>query len=305
MPLQDWDRVRVFHGVAEAGSFTRASETLNLSQSAISRQIGALEEDLGTPLFHRHARGLVLTEQGELLQESAKAIVGKLAATTSLLTESKGEPAGLLRVTANQGFGSFWLTSHLKEFLDLYPDISINLLVLDGELDLGMREADVAIRLAPPSKPDLIQKKLRTAHTHLYAAPGYLETAPPLETVDDLDRHRLIDYGTGTTPPPPVPSLNWVLEAGRDDDDPRPPRVPALSINNVYGMLRAVQKGAGVASLPDYLGSISDRLVRVLPQLEGPGFDVFFVYPEEMRASARIGVFRDFLVKKMGEQQVW
>lgn len=304
MPLQDWDRVRVFHGVAEAGSFTRAAESLNLSQSAISRQIGALEEDLGTPLFHRHARGLVLTEQGELLLESAKAVAGKLAATTSILSESKGEPAGYLRVTANQGFGSFWLTSHLQEFLDLYPDIKINLLVLDTELDLGMREADVAIRLTPPSKPDLIQKKLRTAHTHLYASPSYLETALPLETPDDLDRHRLIDYGTGTTPPP-VPSLNWILEAGRDEDDPRPPRQPALSINNVYGMLRAAQKGAGVASLPDYLGSISNRLIRVLPQLEGPSFDVYFVYPEEMRASARIGVFRDFLLRKMGEQQVW
>jgi len=293
----------VFHGVAEAGSFTRATESLNLSQSAISRQISALEEDVGTPLFHRHARGLVLTEQGEVLLESARAIASKIATTSSLLSETKEEPSGHLRVTANQGFGSFWLTSHLQEFLDLYPEITINLLVLDAELDLGMREADVAIRLTPPSKPDLIQKKLRTAHTHLYASPSYLENALPLETIDDLDRHRLIDYGTGTTPPP-VPSLNWVLEAGRDDDDPRPPRAPALSINNVYGMLRAVQKGAGVASLPDYLGSITDRLVRVLPQLEGPGFDVYFVYPEEMRASARVGVFRDFLLK-MGEQQVW
>lgn len=263
MPLQDWDRIRVFHGVAEAGSFTRASETLNLSQSAISRQIGALEEDVGTPLFHRHARGLVLTEQGELLLESAKAIAGKIATTSSLLSESKADPSGPLRVTANQGFGSFWLTSHIKEFLDLYPEITINLLVLDTELDLGMREADVAIRLTPPSKPDLIQKKLRTAHTHLYASSGYLESAPPLETIDDLDRHRLIDYGTGTTPPP-VPSLNWILKAGRDEDDPRPPREPALSINNVYGMLRAAQKGAGVASLPDYLGTISDRLVSTL-----------------------------------------
>jgi DNA-binding transcriptional LysR family regulator len=304
MPFQDWDRIRVFHGVAEAGSFTRASETLNLSQSAISRQISALEDDVGQPLFHRHARGLVLTEQGELLLESAKAIAGKIATTASLLSESKADTSGHLRVTANQGFGSFWLTSHLKEFLDLYPDITINLLVLDAELDLSMREADVAIRLTPPSKPDLIQRKLRTAHTHLYASPSYLETAPPLETPDDLDRHRLIDYGTGTTPPP-VPSLNWILEAGRDEDDPRAPRTAALSINNVYGMLRATQKGAGVASLPDYLGSITGRLVRVLPQLEGPGFDVYFVYPEEMRASARIGVFRDFLMKKMGEQQVW
>ncbi len=304
MPLQDWDRLRVFHGVAEAGSFTRAAESLNLSQSAISRQIGALEEDLGVSLFHRHARGLVLTEQGELLLDSTKAVSSKLAATTSLLSETKGAASGHLRITANQGFGSFWLTSHLQEFLDLYPDITIDLMALDTELDLGMREADVAIRLTPPSKPDLIQKKLRTAHTHLYSSPLYLEKAAPLETVDDLDQHRLIVYGTGTSPAP-VPSLNWILQAGREHDDPRPARRSVLSINNVYGMLRAAQKGAGVASLPDYLGSISNRLVRVLPELEGPSFDVYFVYPEEMRSSARVGVFRDFLLRKMGEQQVW
>ena len=170
----------------------------------------------------------MLTEQGELLLESAKAIASKIAATSSLLSESKEEPSGQLRVTANQGFGSFWLTSHLKEFLDLYPDITIHLLVLDAELDLSMREADVAIRLTAPSKPDLIQKKLRTAHTHLYASPGYLESAPPLETIDDLDRHRLIDYGTDT--PPPVPSLNWDPAGGPRRGRSETPREPALSI---------------------------------------------------------------------------
>ncbi|MGI9493111.1 MAG: LysR family transcriptional regulator, partial [Geminicoccaceae bacterium] len=137
MPLQDWDRIRVFHGVAEAGSFTRAAESLNLSQSAISRQIGALEEDLGAALFHRHARGLVLTEQGEVLLDSARAVASKLAAATSLLNETKDDPAGALRITATQGFGSFWLTSHIPEFLDLYPEITIYLMVLDTELDLG------------------------------------------------------------------------------------------------------------------------------------------------------------------------
>jgi DNA-binding transcriptional LysR family regulator len=302
--MLDWDRVRIFHGVAEAGSFTRAAESLNLSQSAISRQIGALEEELGTPLFHRHARGLVLTEQGELLLESAREIAGKLAFTESMLSESKAAPSGHLRINATQGFGSFWLTSHLREFLGLYPDITLSLLVLDTELDLSMRAADVAIRVSPPRQADLIQKRLRTAHTHLYAAPEYLAEAPPLETADDLDRHRLIAYGTDATPPP-VPSLNWVLTAGRDEDDPRPPRQAALTVNNVYGMLRAAQQGAGVASLPDYLGSISRRLGRVLPQLEGPSFEVYFVYPEELRASKRVSVFRDFLLRKMSEQEIW
>lgn len=302
--MLDWDRVRLFRGVAEAGSFTRAADELNLSQSAISRQISALEEDLGTPLFHRHARGLVLTEQGEILLDTARDIAAKMASVEGRLVETKAEPQGHLRINTTVGFGSVWLASHLKEFLDLYPEIKVSLLVIDTELDLSMREADVGLRLNPPRQPDLIQKRLRTVHTHLYAAPEYLDGALPLETADDLDRHRLIVYGTEGTPPP-VPSLNWILFAGRDDDDPRPPRSAALMINNVYGMVRAAERGAGVASLPDYLGSTSRRLTRVLPKLEGPTFDVYFVYPEEMRASKRVNVFRDFLLRKMAEQEVW
>lgn len=300
--MLDWDRIRVFRGVAQAGSFTRAAESLGLSQSAISRQISALEEDLGMPLFHRHARGLVLTEQGELLLETAHEIAAKMAAAESKLAETKDTPSGHLRINTTVGIGTVWLTSHLKEFMELYPDITVSLLAIDTELDLSMREADVAIRLTPPRQPDLVQRRLMTAHTHLYAAHTYLDDAPPLREPGDLDRHRLIAYGTEAIPPP-VPSLNWVLVAGRADS--RTPRGASLFINNVYGMLRAAERGLGVASLPDYLCSTSTRLARVLPALEGPTFDAYFVYPEEMRASKRVRVFRDFLLRKIPEQPVW
>jgi DNA-binding transcriptional LysR family regulator len=294
----------VFCGVAEAGSFTRAYESLGLSQSAISRQIGALEDDLGMPLFHRHARGLVLTEQGEILLESAREINATIASTESHLHETKDRPGGHLRINTTVGFGTVWLTRHLREFLDLYPEITVSLIVIDTELDLSMREADVAIRLSPPRQPDLIQRRLMTVHMHLYAAPEYLSTAPRLETADDLEQHRLIVYGSEATPPP-VPSLNWVTYAGRAKGDHRPPRRSALTINNVYGMLRAAEHGLGVASLPDYLGSPSHDLVQVLPELEGPSFDAYFVYPAEMRNSKRVGVFRDFLLRKIPEEEVW
>ena len=252
--MLDWDRVRVFRGVAQAGSFTRAADSLGLSQSAISRQIGALEEDVGMPLFHRHARGLVLTEQGEILLTAAHDIAAKMASAETRLHETKDRPSGHLRINTTVGFGTVWLTRHLKEFLDLHPEITVSLLVIDTELDLGMREADVAIRLSPPRQPDLVQRRLMTVHTHLYAAPEYLSTAPPLNGADDLEKHRLIVYGTDATPPP-VPSLNWVTVAGREPGDKQPPRRSTLTVNNVYGMLRAAEHGLGVASLPDYLGA--------------------------------------------------
>jgi DNA-binding transcriptional LysR family regulator len=106
----DWDKLRVFHAVAEAGSFTHAGEALNLSQSAVSRQISALEESVSMPLFHRHARGLILTEQGELLFRTAREVFAKLAMAEGLISESKDRPKGPLKITTTVAFGSVWLT---------------------------------------------------------------------------------------------------------------------------------------------------------------------------------------------------
>src|SRR5690606_22046021 len=128
---------------------------------------GALEEDLGVPLFHRHARGLVLTEQGEILLETAHEMASGIAAAEAKLADTKETPSGHLRINTTVGFGTVWLTAQLKEFMDLYPDITVSLLALDTELDLSMREADIAIRLTPPRQPDLIQRRLLTSHLHL------------------------------------------------------------------------------------------------------------------------------------------
>lgn len=301
--MMDWDRVRVFHAVAQAGSFTRAAERLGLSQSAISRQIGALEEDLGTPLFHRHARGLVLTEQGEILLQAASEVAKRMASVQAALGESRDAPAGHLRVNATVGIGTVWLVAHLPEFLERFPEITVSLVISDGDVDLSMREADVAIRVARPTQPDLIQRRLMTVHTHIYGSLAYLERHGVPQTADELDRHRLIAYGDD--PGVPVASLNWVLTAGHEDDDARSLRKAALKVNNVFGMLRAAESGLGLASLPDYLGSSSTRLQRVLPNLEGPTFTTYFVYPEELKTSKRVSVFRDFLLQKVAEQAVW
>ncbi len=298
--MLDWDRIRVFHAVAEAGSFTRAAERLNLSQSAISRQMGALEEDLGTALFHRHARGLVLTEQGEILQAAARLVAAKMRDAEAQLSESKDKPAGHLRINTTIGFGAGWLTPHLAEFCKRYPEINLTLLVQDSEVDLAMREADVAIRLQPPTQPDLVRRKLMLGHTHLYAAESYVAARGGPETLQDLDAHDLIVYGNEAAPP--APSLNWLVHVGQGEQEPV--RQAKLMVNNVIAMLRAAEAGLGIATLPDYLAR-NRRLVRVLPHIEGPSFTAYFVYPEELRNSKRVAVFRDFLLEKVGGEDAW
>ena len=292
----DWDKLRVFHAVAEAGSFTHAGETLNLSQSAVSRQISALEESLRVPLFHRHARGLILTEQGELLHRTAQEMFAKLTLTTKRIRESEEVPEGPLKVTTTVAFGSVWLTSRIKEFLAVYPEIDISLVLVGTDLDLSMREADVGIRMRPPRQPDLVQRRLMTMRYHVFATPGYLEEMGTPKAPEDLDKHKIIVFGDDVELP--APGLNWLLEAGMKPGEKRRAR---LKVNSTYGIFRAVQSGLGIGALPAYMSHQSDDLVEVLPQLRGPRFDAFFVYPEELRHSKRIAVFRDFLVRKIAQ----
>ncbi|HET6184823.1 MAG TPA: LysR family transcriptional regulator [Acetobacteraceae bacterium] len=292
----DWDKLRVFHAVAEAGSFTHAGDTLNLSQSAVSRQISALEEALQVPLFHRHARGLILTEQGEQLNKTVREVFAKLAITEALLTESKEKPAGRLKVTTTAGFGSMWLAPRLQQFLDLYPEVTVTLLLDDMDLDLAMREADVAIRMHPPRQPDLIQRHLMSIQWGVCAAPSYLKAHGVPQRPEDLDAHRLITFGDYH---PPVQDINWLAEAGRR---PGNPRRSILEVNSAYAMLMAIRSGLGIGALPDYVIAENPDLVQVLTDLKAPKVDVFFVYPEELRNSKRVSVFRDFLLSKLGEK---
>lgn len=289
----DWDKLRIFQAAAQAGSFTHAGETLNMSQSAVSRQISGLEQDLGVPLFHRHARGLILTEQGEELFRTANDVLVKLEAARSRLTESADRPSGILRITTTVGFGSTWLTQRLNEFIELYPDIQTHLILDDGELDLAMRQADVAIRLRRPTQPELIQRPLFTVHMNVYAAPTYLERFGEPRSIDDLDSHRIVTFGV------PVPAylrdLNWLEKAGRPSDDPRQ---PVLKVNNLFGIKNAIAQGTGIAVLPSYMVEPEADLVRLLPDEEVPSFPSYFVYPAELKNSARVHVFRDFLLSK-------
>lgn len=287
----DWDKLKVFHAAAEAGSFTHAGEQLGLSQSAVSRQVSALEQELSAPLFHRHARGLILTEQGELLYRTAHEVFMKLEAARTLLTDSRDRPHGELKVTTTVGLGVKWLTPRIGEFLDLYPDIRITLITTDEELDLAMREADVAIRLRLPTQPDLIQRKLFSMHFHAYASPEYLKRFGTPRAPEDLDHHRLMVLG-GTVPNYLL-SGNWLLSTARDG---KPPRTPWFVINNVLGLLTACQRGIGIAMLPDYIVEETGGLVQILGDVAPAAFEAFFVYPEELKSVARIRVFRDFLV---------
>jgi DNA-binding transcriptional LysR family regulator len=284
----DWDKLRIFHAVASAGSFTHAGQMLTLSQSAVSRQISALEEEISTPLFQRHARGLTLTDEGELLYSAVSDVLSRLAAAEEALKNIHESPRGTLKVTASHGIGAYWLLPRLKEFLKEYPEVQIHLVMDDRELDLSQRAADLAIRMRAPVQADLIQRKLFTVHYHIYASKAYLDAHPAPTTLTDVCNHTIIVYGE--TAAPEIRDINWLLEIFQKNFRPG-------CINNITGILQAVEAGLGVGVVPDFVAAQHPDLVRVLPEVPAPGFDVHLVYADALRQSKRVAAFRDFLVK--------
>ncbi|GHF18946.1 LysR family transcriptional regulator [Kordiimonas sediminis] len=289
----DWDRLRIFHTVAQSGSFTSAGNRLNCSQSAVSRQIRALEESLNVSLFTRHARGLVLTHEGQELFKTANGVVQQLEETQRRIMESKQSPKGLLRITTMVTFGAVWLTPHLKHFMEEYPDIDIKLILDDADLDLAAGEADVAIRLHEPEQADLIQRPLATFHVHLYASPDYIDRmGMPLDQ-SDLCNHDLITFGE--TNAPTLKNLSKILEIIQ----PGIKWKPRLQVNNLYAVLNAVEAGMGIAVLPDYLVHNRKKLVRIFPDWEVQNYNSFFCYPPELKGSLKVALLRDFLVRQI------
>jgi DNA-binding transcriptional LysR family regulator len=286
----DWDKLRIFHAVADAGSLTHAGETLHLSQSAVSRQIRALEESLNTTLFRRHARGLLLTEQGELLFEATRTMSKRLDATEARIRDTENDVYGELRVTTTIGFGTLWLMPRLPRLFERYPELKIDLMLEERLLDLPMREADVAIRMKEPSQSDLIRRRLMQTQIKFYATPAYIAMHGKPETAKELGNHRII------TQSPNSPQVR----AGADFVQPLvADQRLLLNVNNYFGIMQGVLHGVGIGSLPDYITADFPDLVNVLPEMCSEVIPVYLAFVEELRHSKRVSAFRDFVLEEL------
>ena len=285
----DWNKLKAFYEVAINKSISKASHKLNISQSAISRQIQDLEIDLKTALFTRHQKGVRLTEQGENLFETVNNINYNISNFEQKLSDKKTKPVGKLTISSTIGFGSTWLTPRINKFTDQYPDMEVSLLMSDEEIDLSNRSADVAVRVKKPTQANLIFKKFVNFHNHIYASSDYLQEKGIPRNISDLDKHSLICFGSGL--PSPISNIDWILKVGKENGK----RKAKFRVNSIYGMSLAIEKGAGLASLPDYMVANKPHLVRVLPNLEGPSYQTYFVYSEAFKNDRRLEVFRDFL----------
>ena len=287
----DWDKLRIFHAVADAGSLTHAGESLHLSQSAVSRQIRALEDEVGTTLFHRHARGLLLTEQGELLFAATREMTRMLDTASARIKDAKDDVYGELRVTSTIGFGTMWLTPRLPNLFEAYPDLSVDLILTETVMDLPMREADVAIRMKEPFQADLIRRKLFDVTIRFFASKSYVEKHGAPQTAADLASHRIVGHSPGYPQIQAGEAFLAPIYAGAH-------RARA-TVNNYFGLYTAAISGLGICALPDYLARDVPELVNVAPDLKSDPTTVYFVYPTELRRSKRVAVFRDFVLDEL------
>lgn len=294
--MQDWDKLRLFTAVADRGSFSEAARSLNMSQPALSRQIRALEEELGLKLFHRHARGTVLTHDGEMLYARTADFAKIIESTRRRMSESGESVRGQLTVAMTMSFGTQWLVPRLPRFQEAYPDVELELYLSDGDITVGEGEAEMAIRFQPSTHADDIQRPMMTLVHKIYASQDYIDQHGAPQTVDDLDHHRLISYGPHT--PAPIRNVDWILGLGRP---PNQPRASSLMINNVPGIRRAVQAGLGIAAMPEYIVSDTPDLVPILQAVNGPDFQSYIIYPSALKRARRIQAFRDFMLKEAAQ----
>jgi len=294
----NWDKLRIFYNVAESGSFTHAASRLEITQSAISRQISNLENRMGVPLFHRHARGLILTEQGELLFRTAREVFSELAMAQARITENMKVSQGALKIAATIGFGTTWIASRLHKFLNLHPEMRLTLRLSDDPVDLTVHESDVAISTSVTEDEDLIYQELFCRPLSIYSSRKYLlNFGVPLKP-EDFDRHRLVVFSDKAMLP--FDDVNWLLTCGTL---PGVKREPYLSINNLYGIARAVAGGSGIACLPTYVAQKCKNLVQILPELKTPHVRFYFIYSRQLKDSKRIQHLWTFLKEESQKEE--
>jgi len=286
-----WDRLRLFNVVAQAKSLTESAEILNLSQSALSRQMQSLEQELGNRLFVRRSRGIELTPAGIQVAESARQLSKSIEDVNQKLFSDKTKPSGKLRVYSTNAFGSLWLAPRMASFLDMYPEIEMALSLRDAEPRVTPANAHAEIRMTPMQSQDYIQIKLTSFRYRIFASTSYLRMYGVPMNSKDLDKHKIIAYGEDAQPPLDRRRLNWLLWHERENT----PRKPTLEVSSIYGIARSVEAGLGIASLPDWMEKEMKNLFEVLLNLSGPKLEIYLCYHEQMRDDPRITVLKEYL----------
>ena len=293
--------IEAFVRVAECGSFSQAAQRLHSSKSVVSRQVGALEAELGARLIHRTTRALTLTEPGRSYFERASRILADLAEANASVGRLQSAPRGRLRVNAPMSFGFLHLAPALPDFLDRYGDVELELIMNDRFVDLVEEGFDVAVRIGKLEDSSLVARRLAPMRRTVCAAPAYLQKRGVPNSPEDLKSHECLCYSNlGMT-------QEWRFV--RPDGRPWPIEVHGrLHANNGDALRAAALHGFGLAVLPSFLTGRdiqSGALVSVLEPFMPQDSAVYAVYPHARHLSPKVRAFVDFLAERFGPDPYW
>lgn len=280
----DWDDLRVFLAVARAGRLAVAARKLGVEHSTVSRRIAALESQLGAPLFHRTARGYLLTPVGETIVASAEAMERAAVTVGARARETTGRVAGRVRLALVPEFASHWVAPKLPAFRDEYPDIELHIVVGTRELDLSRGEAEIAVRAPHPRQPGLVAVRLARTTAGLYIAKCLLGRR----------RVRVIDAASAGGYPLLVYTAPFHALQAAPWFQPVLHVVPiALETNSTHALLAAARAGLGIAVLPRFVARQHDELVAVSDHVAER--DVWMITHPEFRRDPKVRATADFL----------
>ena len=289
----DWNQVRAFLATVEEGSLSAAARALGLTQPTLGRQVSALEEELGVTLFERSGRTLILTPTGQALAEHVRAM-GEAATRLSLVASGQSQSVeGRVKVTASEGYAAYVLPEVVERLRAEHPGIVLEIVSTNSLSDLRRREADIAVRNADPTDPEMIARRMPDQKGGLYATPGLIARYGPFREVRDLAQAPFIGFG----------SDGLYLDALQKR------QVPVTEANFVAGSeshlvhWEMARRGIGLGIVGNVVGEKDDCVVPVLHDKLSFEFPVWLVAPSELKTSARVRIVFDLLAEVLGQRK--
>jgi DNA-binding transcriptional LysR family regulator len=292
--------IRAFAKVVQHSSFAAAARDLRLSRSAVSKHVMELEEELGVQLLSRTTRSVTATENGQAYYERCLAILSDLEEADLAATRLQAEVRGLLRINAPMSFGTLHLARAVADFMEKYPDLRIQLLLSDQQVDPVQEGFDITLRIADLPSSSMIARRIAPARRAICASPSYLARHGTPKHPDDLRGHACLTYGHLAT------GNQWKL-TGPDGDHWI--AIPwTLCTNNAEVLRDAAVQGRGIALLPTFIAGADfqqGRLATILTSYQAPEISIYAIYPETRHVSLKVRVFIDFLVERFGGLPYW
>lgn len=287
-------QLQIFVAVVETGSFARASDALRMARPGVTKAIGGLEAALGVRLFHRTTRRIGLTGEGESLYERASGLLNNVSAVRNLFGGTAEHPAGRLRIDVPVALAKPLLIPALHEFYTAYPDIEVILGVSDQPVDLVADAVDCVLRIGTLPVTSMIARQIATISMVVCASPGYLSLYGTPRRVEDLARHKAVNYFSGRGHRP----IRWSVSGGTEKRELSVPN--AIMVNDAEALVACALEGMGLIQVPALLINehlSSGRLAQVLPSICSTRWPLSIMYPNRQYLAPQVRVFIDWIAR--------